>query len=172
MHPLTADEDLKSFDGLQYPAEVDQAPAPAVPAASPGPSLAADAVEQPETPAGSLIDLDAAAGLVSGLIGVGGGFIVVPWLARHTRLDARSGVVTSMAVVALLFLGGVAAAAAHGSITGAAVGPFALGAICALLLGRPWMVRLSAARLQQAFAGLCFVAAGLLLLRGLGWMHL
>ena len=41
-----------------------------------------------------------ASGLLTGLLGVGGGFVIVPSLTRHTDLDARSIAATSLAVIA------------------------------------------------------------------------
>jgi hypothetical protein len=47
-----------------------------------------------------------AAGLLSGLLGVVGGFVMVPALQRYTDLPLKSAVATSLAVIALISLGG------------------------------------------------------------------
>jgi uncharacterized membrane protein YfcA len=107
-------------------------------------------------------------GLLSGLLGVGGGFVIVPALSRYTDLGIRSVQATSLAVMTLVSLSAVASAAWHGAVAWALALPFALGAVLALLLGRQLAGRLPAARLQQAFAWFCIAVAGLLLARAAG----
>lgn len=107
-------------------------------------------------------------GVLSGLLGVGGGFVIVPSLSRYTNLAVRSIFATSLAVIALVSIGGVAAAAWQGAIAWHIALPFALGAIAALSAGRRVTARLAGARLQQGFAITSAVAALLLLARGLG----
>lgn len=111
----------------------------------------------------------AAAGVLSGLLGVGGGFVIVPSLGHYTNLTPRSIVATSLAVIALVSAGGVAAAAWQGAIDWHIAIPFAAGAVAALLAGRQVAARLAGARLQQAFAVISAVVALLLLARALGW---
>lgn len=53
----------------------------------------------------------AMSGLLSGLLGVGGGFVIVPSLSRYTNIATRSIFATSLAVIALVSIGGVGAAA-------------------------------------------------------------
>lgn len=110
----------------------------------------------------------AVSGLLSGLLGVGGGFVIVPALGRYTNLATRSIFATSLAVVALVAAGSVGAAAWHGAIVWPIALPFALGAVIALLAGRRLASRLDAVRLQQAFAVTTAAVALLLLVRGLG----
>jgi len=112
----------------------------------------------------------ALAGLLSGMLGVGGGFVIVPALGRYTNLATRSVLATSLAVIALVSVGAVGAAAWQGSVAWAVAGPFAAGAVIALLAGRRLAARLSGARLQQAFALTLAAVALLLLARGLGWV--
>jgi uncharacterized membrane protein YfcA len=111
----------------------------------------------------------ALAGLMSGLLGVGGGFVIVPSLSRYTNLATRSIFATSLAVMALVSVGAVGAAAWQGGIAWAVALPFALGAVVALLAGRQLAARWAGVRLQQAFATTCGVVSLLLLARGLGW---
>lgn len=110
----------------------------------------------------------AVSGVLSGLLGVGGGFVIVPSLSRYTNLAVRSIFATSLAVIALVSIGGVGAAAWQGAISWSIALPFALGAIVALLAGRLIAARLAGARLQQGFALTSAAVSGLLLARGLG----
>jgi uncharacterized membrane protein YfcA len=110
------------------------------------------------------------AGLLSGLLGVGGGFVIIPALKRHTDLDIRSIQATSLAVIALVSISGVTAAALHGPVLWAVALPFASGAVLALLIGRRIAQQLDAQRLQQAFAWFSVLVAALMLARALGWI--
>ncbi len=107
-------------------------------------------------------------GVLSGLLGVGGGFVIIPALTRYTNLSARSIVTTSLAVIALVSIGSVGAAAWHGAVLWAIAIPFALGAVGVVPVGRAWAKRLPARRLQQAFAVTCVLVAGLLVARAAG----
>ncbi len=102
-------------------------------------------------------------GLLSGLLGVGGGFVIIPALSRHSDLPVASVVATSLGVMTLVASGGVAAAALAGSIAWQLALPFAGGAMAGLLIGRLLAARVAGERLQQGFAVLCLVVAGLLL---------
>lgn len=109
-------------------------------------------------------------GLLSGLLGVGGGFVIVPALTRYTDLDVRSIQVTSLAVIALVSVSGVSAAALHGAVPWPVTLPFAGGATAALLAGRVVASRIDAKRLQQAFAWFTVLVALLMLARTFGWV--
>jgi uncharacterized membrane protein YfcA len=108
--------------------------------------------------------------LLSGLLGVGGGFVIIPALARYTDLETRSIQVTSLAVIALVSISGVTAAAAQGALPWQVAQPFALGAVLALLAGRHLAGKLDAKRLQQAFAWFTLLVALLMMARALGWV--
>jgi len=109
-------------------------------------------------------------GLLSGLLGVGGGFVIVPALGRHSDLPQRSVLATSLGVITLVALGGIGAAAWHGAIPWAAALPFGGGAVVGLLLGQGIGARLAGHRLQQSFALVSLLAAVLLLLRASGFL--
>lgn len=114
----------------------------------------------------------AVAGLLSGLLGVGGGFVIVPALTKYTDLTARSIVATSLAVIALVSAGGVGAAAVHGTVDWAIAMPFAGGSAVALLVGRTIAARVAGPALQKSFAVFSAMVAVLLLARGLGLIRL
>lgn len=108
-------------------------------------------------------------GLLSGLLGVGGGFVIVPALSRYTDLDIRSIQVTSLAVIAMVSLSGVSAAALHQPLPWVIALPFASGAVLALLAGQHLVKRLDAKSLQRAFGWLCLLVAVLMMARAIGF---
>ena len=107
-------------------------------------------------------------GLLSGLLGVGGGFVIVPALARYSDLTRRSILATSMGVITLVALGGVGSALVQGSLNLSIALPFSGGALLGLLVGQVIARRVQGKRLEQAFALLCLAVALLLLGRAAG----
>ena len=110
------------------------------------------------------------AGLLSGLLGVGGGFVIVPALKRYTDLDIRSIQLTSLAVIALVSLSGVAAASLHGPLRWDMALPFSCGAVLALLAGQRIAKKLDPKWLQQGFAWFSLLVALLMLARAMAWL--
>jgi uncharacterized membrane protein YfcA len=108
-------------------------------------------------------------GLMSGLFGVGGGFVIVPALSRYTDLNPRSIQRTSLAVIALVSLSGVSAAVMKGALPWAVALPVALGAVVALLAGQALAGKLNEKSLQQAFAWLTLAVAMLMFAKSFGW---
>lgn len=103
------------------------------------------------------------AGLLSGLLGVGGGFVMVPALQRYTNLDMQSTVATSLAVIALVSVTGVASSAIAGSMSWPVALPFAAGALAGMLGGRIVSDRLAGPQLQIGFAAVsALVAVGMI----------
>jgi uncharacterized membrane protein YfcA len=107
------------------------------------------------------------AGALSGLLGVGGGFVMIPALQRYTDLAMQSVVATSLAVIALVSLSGVAASAASGHLQWAVALPFSAGAMAGMLAGRAVAGQLAGPRLQQAFALLSAAVAAALMARSM-----
>lgn len=111
---------------------------------------------------GRAMALGVAVGLLSGLVGAGGGFLIVPALVLVGGLPVRKAIGTSLLVIGLQSFAGFAGHAAHvtldwtllASVTGACVAGSVLGA----LAGR----RVPADVLRRAFAWLV-VAMGLLM---------
>lgn len=114
----------------------------------------------------ALASIGVLSGLLSGLLGVGGGFVIVPALSRLTNVAMGGVLATSLAVIALVSVGGVGAAALQGHVDWQIAMPFAAGAVLAMLAGRRLAKRLAGARLQQAFALTSAVVALMLLVRG------
>ena len=113
--------------------------------------------------AGALSIAGAIAGILSGLLGVGGGFVMVPALQRFTDLDAPSVVATSLAVIALVSLTGVAASVSARHFDLDVALQFAAGSVIGMGIGSVLTAHLPAAHLRVAFASICLaVAAGMI----------
>jgi uncharacterized protein len=101
----------------------------------------------------------ALAGFLSGLLGVGGGFVIVPALKRSTDLPMQTIVASSLGVVALVSVSGVVSSTLLGHMNWAIAIPFATGAVGAMLIGRRFAAHLSSSKLQQGFAVIAGVIA-------------
>lgn len=115
----------------------------------------------------TLASWGAAAGLLSGLLGVGGGFVIVPALRRATDLPMQTIAATSLAVIALVSVGGVLASAIGGHVDWHIALPFAAGALAGMLTGRGFSRHLAGPALQQGFAAFAGVVAIGLVVRAL-----
>ncbi len=109
--------------------------------------------------AGALSVSGAIAGVLSGLLGVGGGFVMVPALQRYTDLEAKSVVATSLSVIALISLAGVITSVSAGKLDLAVAAPFAMGSVGGMFVGSRLSSRLPAKHLKLAFAVICLVVA-------------
>lgn len=109
----------------------------------------------------------AVAGTLSGLLGVGGGFVLVPALKRHTDLPAQSVVATSLAVIALVSASGVAVSAGSGQLQWDVALPFSGAALAGMAGGHLLAARLAGPRLQQGFALLAAMVALAMLVKSL-----
>ncbi len=107
----------------------------------------------------------AVAGLLSGLLGVGGGFVMVPALRRYTDLSMQSIVATSLTVTAMLSIAGVAPIALAGHLNWNVALPFSAGALTGMLGGRLLSSRLAGPQLQQGFAALSAAVAVVMIAR-------
>ncbi|NEX60984.1 sulfite exporter TauE/SafE family protein [Noviherbaspirillum galbum] len=109
--------------------------------------------------AGALSLSGSLAGALSGLLGVGGGFVMVPALQRYTDLAMQSVVATSLAVIALISLAGVVTSISAGHFNLAVGLPFSAGALAGMAAGSMLSSRLPTRYLKIAFAGICVVVA-------------
>jgi uncharacterized membrane protein YfcA len=99
------------------------------------------------------------AGFLSGLLGVGGGFLIVPALRKSTELSMQSIVATCLAVVAFISTITLLSAAAGERVDWAIALPFAAGATTGMLAGRSFADRIPGRILQRAFALIAAVVA-------------
>ncbi|EIT67869.1 sulfite exporter TauE/SafE family protein [Hydrocarboniphaga effusa] len=104
-------------------------------------------------------------GVLSGALGVGGGFVIVPSLARYTNLDQASVVGTSLGVIALVSAGSVAVAVGAGSMLWPVAVPFALGSLAGMIVGSRLAGLLSVVALKRSFGAISLVAAAVIVIR-------
>lgn len=107
------------------------------------------------------------AGILSGLIGVGGGFVIVPALQRYTDLTLQSIIATSLAVISLLSLTSVAASSSAGHLDFKVALPFAAGSVVGMGAASLLRPRLSQKYLKIAFGIMCFVVAVAMIMKDL-----
>ncbi|MFC5697308.1 sulfite exporter TauE/SafE family protein [Pseudomonas sp. GCM10022186] len=107
-----------------------------------------------------LVAIGAGVGLLSGVMGVGGGFLVVPALLWYTPLSMLAATATSMAVIALVSGGGFLLYLTGAQPPMALLGGLAAGGAIGVLCGNLLAVRLRGATLQRLFA-LMLVAVSL-----------
>jgi uncharacterized protein len=91
-------------------------------------------------------------GLLTGLVGIGGGFLVVPALVLGTSLDTREAIGTSLVVIAMNAASGLIGYAGTISIPWGYTAAFSSVALLGILLGSRLNQRLSGETLRKAFA--------------------
>jgi uncharacterized membrane protein YfcA len=99
-------------------------------------------------------------GVVIGVFGVGGGFLAVPALVSVAGFSIADAVGTSLLIIAVNATAALATRIAGTEIDWAVIGPFALAASAAAVLGQRVSARFSPTSLQRAFAVLLVVLAG------------
>jgi len=96
-------------------------------------------------------------GLMTGLLGVGGGFLIVPLMRRFTRLAVPGIVATSLFVITLVGSGGVINALMAGvQLPLIETSSFVAAMVGGMLVGRSISRKLEARMVQRGFALLLF----------------
>jgi len=109
------------------------------------------------------------AGLFNGLLGVGGGFFIVPALSYVSNAGLHSIIATSLLVIALISTLSVGLAAVSGTLAVSATAWYFIAAVVVgMTLGRKLAPRMPAVVLQRGFAVLCLAVAGGMVWRLLG----
>lgn len=114
-----------------------------------------------------LASIGAVSGVLSGLLGVGGGFVIVPALSHYSNLNLRSIQATSLAVIGLVSLSAVFAAIASDRIIWSIAIPFAIGAMSSLALTQKVAKGINTSFRQRAFACLAIVVSILMLIKSM-----
>lgn len=100
-------------------------------------------------------------GLLSGLFGVGGGFLIIPFLTQLNSASMRQAVATSLLIIAAISASGFAMDALTGSLNMSLLPALAAGSIGGMIVGILLAQRVAGKRLQQIFA-LAIVAMSVL----------
>ncbi|MBE7527381.1 sulfite exporter TauE/SafE family protein [Betaproteobacteria bacterium PRO4] len=93
-----------------------------------------------------------ATGFLSGLLGVGGGFITIPALRKVSNLPMKSLMATALAITALVSATGVISATSMGFMNWPLALPFTTGTVAGTLAGRRYAHRFDETKLQHGFA--------------------
>jgi uncharacterized membrane protein YfcA len=109
-----------------------------------------------------VLALGAGVGIISGLVGAGGGFLIVPALVLFGGLPMREAIGTSLFVIGLQSFAGFAGHAAHVTLDVQLVATLTISAVLGSLLGARFAARVPAPLLRRAFAFLV-IAMGLFL---------
>jgi uncharacterized protein len=111
-----------------------------------------------------LAAIGALTGMLTGLLGVGGGFVMVPLLRRFSNVSMHGIVATSLAVIALVGSAGVVSSLAGGTVV--PFGPalsFAASCAIGMMGARHFAQRLPGSTVQRGFAVLLIcIALGML----------
>ena len=91
-------------------------------------------------------------GFLTGFLGVGGGFLIVPALVLLLGMDMRDAVGSSLVVIAINSAAGLLGHLDDGALNWALIGTLLAGGAPGLLLGARLARRLPPARLRQSFA--------------------
>ena len=98
-------------------------------------------------------------GLLTGLFGVGGGFLIIPALVLLLGLAMPAAVGTSLVVIVVNSAAGFAAHAGDATLDFRITGAFAAAAVLGSLVAGRFAARLPARRLHRAFAVLVLIIA-------------
>ena len=110
-----------------------------------------------------MLAIGLAAGIASGLFGVGGGIVMIPMMLLYAKVDQHTAHATSLAAIVPIALAGAATFALQDAIDYTLAGGLALGSMLGAPIGVRLMNRTSEASLRMAF-GILQVGVGLLLL--------
>jgi uncharacterized membrane protein YfcA len=114
--------------------------------------------------AAALTAIGLGTGFLSGMFGIGGGFLIVPALVLVTRMGVHRAVATSLLIIAAIGSSGALSALLHGEIVWRVLLPFATGGALAMVAGRLLAERLAGPRLQKIFAiAILSVGTGMLI---------
>jgi len=114
---------------------------------------------------GKLVLQGLTVGLITGVVGAGGGFLIVPALALWAGLPVPAAIGTSLVVIVMNCLAGFSGYAAHVEIQIGLVAAVAACAIAGSFAGARLATLVPPASLRRAFAGFVLVMAAMILVR-------
>ncbi|GAC1652664.1 MAG: hypothetical protein NVS9B15_13230 [Acidobacteriaceae bacterium] len=101
----------------------------------------------------------AAVGVLTGFLGVGGGFLIVPALVLFAGLDTKKAVGTSLAIIAMNSFSGLFGQLRYASVDWQLTAGFTVLALAGMLIGLALSSRVSEPALRRAFAVLLLIVA-------------
>lgn len=107
------------------------------------------------------------AGFFGGLLGVGGGFVIVPAMRKHTPLPMHAIIATSLATLTLVSIAGLLQWNAQEAIDWGIAAPFIAGTVAGIGAGRLAAPKIPEQGLRRTFAVLCLLTAAGLTLKSL-----
>ncbi len=115
-----------------------------------------------------LLIVGVASGILSGMFGVGGGFIIVPALILFSSMSMSRAVGTSLMVISLVSASGIASQLWIGqSVTLDITAFFVTGGLFGLVVGQSVAHRLSASMLQRVFSVAILLVAAFVIVKNL-----
>ena len=111
----------------------------------------------------TLACIGAVSGLLTGLLGVGGGFLIVPAFRRFSDVPMHGIVATSLMVVALVSLGTLAHLLYQGVSLSGEASVFIGATLAGMIAGRLIAPKVSGKRMQQGFAVVCAIVSLLMM---------
>ena len=117
----------------------------------------------PQRPLALIAAAGIAVGILTGLVGVGGGFLIVPALVLLGGVPMKQAIGTSLAVITMNTLAGFAGYAGQVHIDWMAMGLFAGVAIAGILVGTRLVAHVSVVQLKRGFAFFLLAVAAFVL---------
>ena len=114
-----------------------------------------------------LVFTGSVAGLLSGLLGVGGGFVIVPSLRKVSNFDTQTNIATSLAVIALVSAGSVTTYLLHGDISWNIAVPFVASTMVGMFVFMLFSHKIPNKISQRSFAVLAVLAAILMVIKSI-----
>jgi uncharacterized protein len=108
------------------------------------------------------------AGILTGLFGIGGGFIILPALVTFASMPMQRAIGTSLLVITMVSLSGIVSHLSTGrEFSLAVIAPFVAGSLIGLFAGTRWSTRLQGPALYRVFALAIVLVAVFMVLQNL-----
>lgn len=114
-------------------------------------------------PRAKIVAVAVALGILTGIVGIGGGFLIVPALVVLGRVPIKHAVGTSLLVIAMNSVSGFAGYAGKIDVPWGFLAAFTTVAVAGILAGTYLVRFVSAAALKRGFAGFLVLVGGLML---------